>query len=75
MSAPLTISGSLSGAHRLVIEPAAEGVYLFVFETAESTAPERDYLQDTLEQALAQAQEDFGTPVEGWTAWEGPSLV
>ena len=71
----LTTTSGLTGAYRLVIEPAPEGAYLFVFETASSTVPERDYLQDTLEDARSQANEDFGAPLDDWKPWEGPSLV
>lgn len=70
-----TITEGLTGAVRLVIQPAQEGAYLFVFETESSAVPERDYLQDSVEEARAQAKEDFGALSEHWTPWEGPSLV
>ncbi|RZJ05056.1 MAG: hypothetical protein EON89_05260 [Brevundimonas sp.] len=74
MSGAITATDNLRGAARLVIQPAKEGVYLFVFETASSQTPEQDHLQASLAEALAQAAEDFGAS-DAWTAWEGPSLV
>lgn len=74
MSGALTTTDGLRGAARLVIQPAADGVYLFVFETASSPAPERDYLQDRMEDALAQAAEDFGA-TGLWLPWEGSTFV
>jgi len=70
-----TVTGGLNGACRLVVQPAPEGVYLFVFQTEGSVAPELDYLQDSLEEAFAQAMEDFGAPASGWTVWKGPVLA
>ncbi len=75
MSGAVTISAHLRGAHRLVIEPTADGAYLFVFETEASKFPEQDHLQSTVAEAKAQALEDFGAPIDAWTGWEGPSLV
>ncbi len=69
------ISGGLTGAWRLVIQPRPEGAYLFVFETESSPSPERDYLQDTVEEAFARAEEDSGAARRAWTPWEGPSRV
>ena len=75
MTGAITICGELRGAHRLVIEPTADGAYLLVFVTSASTYPEQDHLQDTVAQAKAQALEDFGAPMDAWNRWEGPSLV
>ena len=75
MAGAITICGGLRGAHRLVIETRAEGAYLFVFEGEGSGFPEQDHLQDTIDQAKAQAFDDFGAPLEAWSRWDGPSLV
>lgn len=53
-----------TGQRRFVIrhDPAA-GFYLLVYDKGACT---RDYLQDTLEQALAQATEEFGVARDSW---------
>jgi len=59
-----------AGLFRLVLEPQAEGVYIFVFETEASTFPERDYLENTLIDAFELCDEDFGVPRGSWRAVE-----
>ncbi len=71
----ITTTEGLAGVSRLVIQSAPEGAYLFVFEAPSSTVPERDYLQDSVGNAQAQAQEDFGALPDKWTPWEGASFV
>ena len=75
MAGAVTATEGLIGACRLVIQPSPEGVYLFVFETEASVFPEQDWLQDSVEDARVQAQEDFGARPDSWTPWEGASLV
>lgn len=75
MSKSLTALTTTGDAHRLVIEPAPEGAYLFVFEGSGSAFPERDYLLDDVETAKQVAIEDFGVAEGTWTAWTGASLV
>ncbi len=55
-----------NGAHHLRIEVEDVGAYLFVWETPQSASPEKDYLQDTLEIAKEQAEEDYRVPVSAW---------
>ncbi|MBF0665725.1 MAG: hypothetical protein IR159_09345 [Brevundimonas sp.] len=56
-----------AGHFRIVLlEPEIEGVYVHVFETAESVFPERDYLQDTLQDAMEFCAENFGVPESSW---------
>jgi len=58
--------GDGSGCHKVVLEVKPEGVYVFVFETSESQYPERDYLDDCLNDAKARCLEEYGIPVEAW---------
>ncbi|WP_341895032.1 hypothetical protein [Ferrovibrio terrae] len=39
------------------------GYYLYIFDSEDCTY---DYLQDTFEIAVAQAEEDFGIPSSAW---------
>ena len=56
------------GFHKVVLEEAPEGTYVLVYETARSSFPEKDYLQDDLESAREMCREDFGIPVSSWVA-------
>lgn len=58
---------------RLVLEPKGEGVYVFAFETEASAVPERDYLLDTLQDAVAFCAEEYGAPEISWNAVGGRS--
>jgi len=53
-------------AFRVVLEPRMEGVYVFVYLTRESSAPEVDMLQDDLDMARLACKEDFGLVAEDW---------
>ena len=75
MSGSLTALGKQGDAWRLVIEPAPEGAYLFVFQGKASAFPERDYLLEDIETAKQAALDDFGVTIDSWTAWTGASLV
>jgi len=75
MPASLTALGTTGDAYRVVIEPAPEGAYLFVFQHEQSAFPERDHLLDDVEAAKQVALEEFGVSAEAWTAWAGESLV
>ncbi|HBM90641.1 MAG TPA: hypothetical protein DD400_02005 [Rhodospirillaceae bacterium] len=48
-------------------KPDTYGYYLYVWENNRCTY---DYLQDTLEIAIEQAEEDFGVPKNAWTKVE-----
>ena len=54
------------GLYRIVLEPRGEGVYAFIYETADSAFPERDYLLDTMEGAVAMCVEEYGVPAISW---------
>ncbi|KQY89516.1 hypothetical protein [Brevundimonas sp. Root1423] len=75
MSTSLTALATTGHAHRVVIEPAAEGAYLFVFEGDGSAFRERDYLLDDVDKAKLVALEEFGIASDSWRVWTGASLV
>jgi hypothetical protein len=53
------------GGSRFVIEhDSAVGWYLHVYKGEECT---KDYLQDTAELALEQAEDEFGVPRSAWS--------
>lgn len=55
---------SSTPSRRFVIEvDPAVGYYLYVYEGDDCVA---DYLQDTLDFAQEQAEEDFGVPRDSW---------
>ena len=56
--------------HRLRIEPAREGYYVFVWEKEASRYPERDYLEDSLVEAKARCADNFGVPVKAWDEYD-----
>ncbi len=54
-------------AHRVRIElDQSAGAYIYVWMSAESTFPEKDHLQDTLDIAKKQCAEDYGIPITAW---------
>lgn len=52
--------------HKVVLEDTAEGTYVLIYETALSSFPEKDYLQDDLETARDFCRDDFGIPLSSW---------
>ena len=56
-------SEQLKPRHYVIEHDPAVGFYLFVFEGDES---KYDYLQDTLDIAMSQAEEKFGVPRSSW---------
>lgn len=54
------------GAYRVVLEEYPEGVYVLVFETAESQWPCRDNLQDDWAMAKRAAGHDYGVTDAMW---------
>jgi hypothetical protein len=50
--------------HRFVIEAdTAVGFYLYIFDAEKCT---HDYLQDTFDAAVRQAEDDYGVPPSEW---------
>lgn len=52
--------------YRVVLEPAAEGVYIFIFKTQASTAAELDFLQNDIQDAKRFCSEVLGLSITGW---------
>jgi len=65
--AALSSSTNTIGAHRIDLVQKPEGVYVFIYERADSHFPERDYLDDDFDQARSRCFEDFGVPLEFWS--------
>ena len=61
-------SENSAGFHRIELVQEAEGVYIFICERADSAFPERDYLVDNFEVAHEACAEDYGVPLESWSA-------
>ena len=59
---------------RYLIEPHPVGVYLFIWETTESTSSDRDYLLDSVEDAKEAALEDYQVPLDSWRPFVGKSM-
>lgn len=59
-------------AFRVVLEPRMEGVYVFVYLTRESAAPEVDMLQDDLDMAKRACSDDYGIFAEDWREMPDP---
>lgn len=54
------------GLHRIVLEQYPEGVYVYVWFREDGPGPERDYLQDTVEQAKGFCTRNYGVDSESW---------
>lgn len=54
------------GTHRIILQQAREGVYVFIFERPDSPFPEWDYLQDTWEQAKGFCLRKRDIPLDAW---------
>lgn len=52
--------------HRILLEPRAEGCYVNVFQAPGDEYPFRDMLQDDLEMAMRDCQQDYGVSPEAW---------
>lgn len=65
---------ALSDACRVILEPCEGGACLFVFRTQHSGSPEADYFFESVNQAKAVAESDYGVPSDGWTPWAGPTF-
>jgi hypothetical protein len=63
-----------AGADRVVLEEYPEGIYVFVFEQADSPHPYRDYLQDTWDQAKGFCKRKYGIAESVWTEISDPRL-
>ena len=49
--------------HHIILQQAREGVYVFVFERADSPFAEWDYLQDDWEHAKAFSRDRYGVGI------------
>lgn len=54
------------GFGKIVLEVDSVGTYIYIFETARSRFPERDYLQDDLATAREICLDDYGVPLSSW---------
>ena len=75
MAGETTAARTTRGAFQVVLQPADEGAYLFVFHTESSAFPEEDYFYESAEQAREVASQDYGVTEASWMPWIGPSLI
>ena len=66
MMVKLVSKTNTCGLARIELEDTPEGTYIFVYETAQSAHPERDYLQDDLATAQEICRDDYGVPLSSW---------
>jgi len=61
----MRLTASIDRDHRTFVieEDSSVGFYLYVYQKSECVA---DHLQDTLEMAMKQAEEDYGVPRTAW---------
>ena len=64
-----------AGPHRVIIQESSEGFYILVFERKGSQAPEKDYLQDTMDLAMEVCMEDYGISRDSWQHIDDVDLV
>lgn len=55
-----------AGFHRIELEEKPEGVYVYIFERADSAFPEMDYLDESWEDARKRCAEDYQAPLASW---------
>lgn len=58
--------------YKVILEPAPEGTYIFIYETESSKFAEKDYLQDDVEDAKRFCEQELGLRKDGWK--EDPSI-
>ena len=59
-------AGEMPNFHKVVLEPAPEGTYIFIYQTAVSKFAEKDYLQDDLEDAKKFCEQELGLHTTNW---------
>jgi len=59
--------------YKVVLEPAPEGTYIFIYQTSDSKFAEKDYLQDDLEDAKRFCEQELGLYKGNWK--EDSSIV
>lgn len=64
--------GSFSGCEKAVLVEEFEGVYSYIFEFRDSKVSKFDFLDDSIEEAMARCLEDFGIPREAWKFLDCP---
>lgn len=64
-----------AGPHRVILQESKVGFYILVFDSMDSQAPEKDYLQDTLYIAMEVCMEDYGINRDSWQQIEDVDLV
>jgi hypothetical protein len=57
---------------RLMIHDCKDGVYLFIFEMEEDGSCSADYFFETLDEAIASSEKDYGVTRSEWTEIEDP---
>lgn len=62
----LVAKGNFNGCHKVVLQEEQEGVYLFIYEHADSKFPEQDYLEDSFQFAKEICLADYGIPLDAW---------
>lgn len=59
--------------YRVILEPAVEGTYIFLYRTKQSEYPEQDYLQEDIDDAKRFCEQELHLRKDGWR--EDPSIV
>lgn len=54
---------------KYILETAVEGCYIFIYEK-DSSYPNSDYLQDSLEIAISFVEKKFGVPRDKWSLYK-----
>lgn len=63
----------MAGFFKVILEPAPEGTYIFVYKSAQSDCANEDYLQDNIEDAKRFCEQELGLRKDGWK--EDASIV
>lgn len=56
----------MSEFHKVILQPTFEGAYIFIYKTAESEFPEKDYLLDDLDDAKRFCEQELNLAKDGW---------
>lgn len=58
--------GKPSPYFRVILEPAIEGTYIFIYESYNSKFPDKDFLQGDLEDAKRFCEQEFNLNLNHW---------
>lgn len=66
MSSAYSANPNYKGVFKIILSRKPEGVYIYIYENANSNYPEKDYLAEDFEEAKQICLEDYGVDRVDW---------